>query len=466
MRITVRRAGASSPPAALLSGDEVRTLLSRRESSTLEFKRTQYLTRPSDHAQSGADASKGAVRWRAELIKDLLGLANDLERRVDAHLLVGVDDSGGNDGERLVGIPESRDGAEFQQVVNAPQRLNQPLRFEYHEVDIDARRVGVFTVPPGQHRFIYLLADYGHLRGKQVYIRRGATVDVASPDEVLRLGVPFHPWSADVSALVGRWFKLFAAHGVNASQIPLLLKKPRLSLEDLACLERAAGCLTEAVREASCKLFNVRRGWLEGDEPEPYEALCLDPKAERYLHALRTLCRGGRDNSLVGLRLGPHSVRSNRPQILKEPTGFLIRAEAGRVGDKTVYRYQPIANLRDWGYERHRRLAKRVLLATGWLGLGFCGYFVDGEDQLNEFCDGGAIPGPVLEAPGSWAAAWHPDDYAYGTAEGGRPHEFGELKVVLSECKLDGFLDKVARASRVVARNPSYGYLPVFVDRV
>lgn len=101
-----------------------------------------------------------------------------------------------------------------------------------------------------------------------------------------------HP---SVAALVRRWLELFAAHGVARHQIPGLLQGHRLPLSQLSEDRAAADLLTNDVREATCRLFDVERAWLDGDSARIYSpGLSIQSEAAARAQTRRIMLLGRR----------------------------------------------------------------------------------------------------------------------------------------------------------------------------
>lgn len=151
----------------------VENLLYEEESNVFDAKREQY------KFINASDLVK------AELLKDILAFANAF-RRTDAFLLRGVEEVKG--GRNIVhGINEDLDDASLQEFIN--YKTNRIVEFSYRAVPIEGKRVGVFHIPV-QQRPSYLKKDYGDLTKDTVYIRRGSSTAIASPDEVSHMGAP------------------------------------------------------------------------------------------------------------------------------------------------------------------------------------------------------------------------------------------------------------------------------------
>lgn len=146
-------------------------LLYEEEGNALDFKREQY-------AFIGAtDSQKG------ELLKDILAFANSW-RRTDAYILVGVEEVKGGK-SRVVGISSDLDDADVQQFINS--KTQRALDFWYKTASIEGCKVGVFCILRQQRPF-YPTRDYGSLKRDTVYVRRGSSTAIASPEEVARMG--------------------------------------------------------------------------------------------------------------------------------------------------------------------------------------------------------------------------------------------------------------------------------------
>jgi Putative DNA-binding domain len=148
------------------------SLLFEEEGPTLDFKRDQY------RFEGAGDKEK------AELLKDILAFANAW-RRTDAYIYVGAEEVRGGR-SKIVGIACHIDDAKLQQFVNA--KTNRPIDFSYCPLEVEGRQIALIHIPV-QQRPTYLKKDYGDLRKEAVYIRRGSSTAVATPDEIAQMGV-------------------------------------------------------------------------------------------------------------------------------------------------------------------------------------------------------------------------------------------------------------------------------------
>ncbi len=130
----------------------IEELLNENESSTLDFKRDQYLF------ENATDEKKG------ELLKDILAFTNAW-RRTDAYILIGVEE-GKEARNKVIGITSHIDDAKIQQFINS--KTNRPISFSYNTVLFEEKQIGVVHIPL-QDRPIYLNKSFGKLIPNVVY---------------------------------------------------------------------------------------------------------------------------------------------------------------------------------------------------------------------------------------------------------------------------------------------------------
>jgi hypothetical protein len=151
-------------------------LLNRSEGDTLDFKRDQY-------RYAGAPPED-----KGELLKDILAFANT-PRGEDAFILIGVEEVKGGP-HRVVGVTLHLDDADLQQFVNS--KTQRPVTFSYETCSLASQSLGVIRIPP-QAGPLHLKKDFGRLKRNEVYIRRGSSTAVATPDEIAGLASGFIP---------------------------------------------------------------------------------------------------------------------------------------------------------------------------------------------------------------------------------------------------------------------------------
>jgi hypothetical protein len=156
--------------------DTIAALLWEDESTTLDFKQTQYPFATATDDQ------------KSELLKDILAFANAF-RRDDAYILLGVQDQPGGRAT-IIGVANHLDDASLQQLVNT--KTNRPVEFSYHALTIDEKQIGIIRIPR-QTRPTYLKKDFGKLHANIVYLRHGSSTSPATPDEIARMGTDQQP---------------------------------------------------------------------------------------------------------------------------------------------------------------------------------------------------------------------------------------------------------------------------------
>ncbi len=162
-------------------------LLYEEESSTLDFKKEQYLF------------VKASEEEKSELLKDILGFANAW-RRAEAYILTGVEDVRGDRGiVHCIAPAEHLNDHALQQFVS--NLTNRPVRFAYEAFGFEGKQVGVIRIEE-QARPIYLKRAYGKLQAEKVYIRRGSSTDPtkpATPEEIASMGQRHESEAAELS---------------------------------------------------------------------------------------------------------------------------------------------------------------------------------------------------------------------------------------------------------------------------
>lgn len=134
-----------------------------------------------------------------------------------------------------------------------------------------------------------------------------------------------------------RFVRLFESHGVHRNQIPrfighgLTLKDVK---DDAVLLEK----LDEALLEAACAKFAVRREWLDGAEEQihPCHDFYKDPEGfSQFLEKLLARDPGVRWH---GVLLVPEERNSEAWAVI------VLQEPIGDIGDKAIYRYHLFNN--------------------------------------------------------------------------------------------------------------------------
>lgn len=150
----------------------IECLLHESESNSLDFKSEQYRF-------VGANDND-----KSELMKDILAFANSW-RRDDAYILIGVKEERG-DRHSVIGISSQLEDAHLQQFINS--KSQRPIEFSYMSTEFEGKPIGIIHIPVQRERPFYLRENYGKLEKEKVYVRRGSSTAIATPDEIAKMG--------------------------------------------------------------------------------------------------------------------------------------------------------------------------------------------------------------------------------------------------------------------------------------
>jgi hypothetical protein len=164
-----------------MKDEELRRLLRRLEDPSLEFKREWYKVNDPD--------SNIKNRQRAELIKDVLALANGSPSTAGkkSYLIIGADEQLGPDGNRIlhdVGnlLPDRKQILEMISAACDPELED----IEIEAVPIDGIKILVITIPASPYLYETtreLTCSQGKFNEYIVFIRRGEIIGIASAKE-------------------------------------------------------------------------------------------------------------------------------------------------------------------------------------------------------------------------------------------------------------------------------------------
>ena len=164
--------GGALVGGAIVDKNLFETLLNKSESEELDFKGTQY--------KMDTNEEKG------EFIKDILAFANAWKTS-DAYIICGiVENNGRAGGKRGVNINDHLIDSHLQQMVCS--KTNRPPKFRYEPFAYEGKEFGIIIIEKKQDRPIYLIKNFGGLMAEEVYVRRGSSTDIASPDEIKKIG--------------------------------------------------------------------------------------------------------------------------------------------------------------------------------------------------------------------------------------------------------------------------------------
>ncbi len=209
-----------------------------------------------------------------------------------------------------------------------------------------------------------------HFRRNEVWIRRGATTDLASPEEVVSLSrdgfeqksqsktVPppqlpggklirrlFFRGDANLAEITARRFlALFNDHGVAETQIQQFL--PPITLDKLHRPEALMKTLTDDILSRAADLFKVRREWLDGVDDRIYDCWFCYKAPQRFLEELALVEQDYDFFPFRGLYTGrPLDWTEGRQQ----PLVPLMVEKVRDLGELEVCRHKICCDVWDWG---------------------------------------------------------------------------------------------------------------------
>ena len=169
--------------------EELKKLLEQDESTYLEYK-------------SAIDLN--TKEGKAKFLKEVLSLANSLQGH--AYLVIGVEDKK----KTILGM----EGLGEEQIQDVIKEWCRPvIDFHFEIVPLDGKNVGVMTIyssrPPHtvKKKFGYSEVSESNKRPKEkhleehaVFVRRGSTIEVASPEEIVEMAQQRDPDGLDAVA--------------------------------------------------------------------------------------------------------------------------------------------------------------------------------------------------------------------------------------------------------------------------
>lgn len=174
-----------------MRAEELKELLKQDESTYLEYKSSIDL-----------DSKEG----KAKFLKEVLSLANSLQGH--AYLVIGVEDKK----KTILGA----EGVSEEQIQGVIKEWCRPvIDFHFDIVPLDGKNVGAMTIyssrPPHtvkkkfgypEHSKTGKHIKQNHLEEHEVFVRRGSTIEVASPEEIVEMAQQRDPDGLD--AVVSR----------------------------------------------------------------------------------------------------------------------------------------------------------------------------------------------------------------------------------------------------------------------
>lgn len=210
--------------------------------------------------------------------------------------------------------------------------------------------------------------------------------------------------SSPIESIATRFIRLFESHGVHRNQIPRFIGHG-LTLRDVQDDASLLEKLDEALLEATCAKFAVRREWLDGAEPQihPCHDFYKDPKG--FSDFLGKLLASNPEGQLDGILLSPKESAGKAEALI------ILQEIIGAVGDKPIYRHHLLNN---WmpAYWKSRAYLTACIAIAWKRGVYIYGFTLPGK-EIEKLAYGSTLLGWGGE--GVWALRhrkWYPEDMA------------------------------------------------------
>lgn len=185
------------------------------------------------------------------------------------------------------------------------------------------------------------------------------------------------PLRKPANVIADRLTSVFAAHDIQANQIPRLL--PSIQYKDLESPKTLLPAITPAVIDTTAQLFGIRGAWLEGLDNTIYDVHWARGTPEHVLSGLAgAIAEKGREHNHFPLRVLTTSMNLDREGQHQQWLVPVIVETVDELGDTLVHRCHVFGNVYDWTREAARlpeglpkadRLARLGAIAAELLGL-------------------------------------------------------------------------------------------------
>ena len=215
------------------------------------------------------------------------------------------------------------------------------------------------------------------------------------------------PLSGDqVLGLVERFIKLFEAHGIARTQIPGFLKGfgITLSLADVRTDNALLHKLDESILNNVCKIFAVRREWLDGADTQVHLRHNFYKYPEKFLEFIEELKNSNPDAELDGVLIAPNELGYAEALII-------LQEGIGNIGEKPVYRYH-LCNNWLFSYWKARAYLTACIAISWKKNINIYGSYLP-MNEIDRLASGETLLGWHGEGIYTLGhARWYPEDMA------------------------------------------------------
>lgn len=162
---------------------------------------------------------------------------------------------------------------------------------------------------------------------------------------------------AGIESVATRFIRLFEVHGVHRNQIPRFFGH-NITLKDLQDDSSLTTKLDEDILENACKLFAVRREWLDGADKQIHPHHDFYKRPKDFLEFITELKLANTEGQLDGELFAPDTPDFYAEAIL------ILNEIVGYIGNEPIYRYH-LCN--GWSYSYWKaRAYLTACVAIAW----------------------------------------------------------------------------------------------------
>ncbi len=208
----------------------------------------------------------------------------------------------------------------------------------------------------------------------------------------------------DTESVATRFIRLFETHGVHRNQIPRFFGHG-ITLKDLQDAPTLIAKLDEEVLSDACKLFAIRREWLDGADEIAHSAHNFYKKPEEFLTFIKNLKVANPNGELDGELFSPDMSDFNAEEIL------VLNEIVGYVGNEVIYRYHLCNN---WLFSYWKsRAYLTACVATAWKHEVYVRGFICPKKSINRLAQGEVLLASKIDGVASlFGKKWYPEDMA------------------------------------------------------
>jgi hypothetical protein len=133
-------------------------------------------------------------------------------------------------------------------------------------------------------------------------------------------------------SVADRFYSVFETHGVHRNQIPRFFGHG-LTLEDVQTNVSLLPKLTEAVLEAVCDSFSIRREWLDGADKQAHPTHNFYKHPEDFRRFIINLKATNPEGDLSGVVVSPSAEDMSTSALM------ILEERIGWISQKPIFRY-------------------------------------------------------------------------------------------------------------------------------